>query len=171
MTTIVYRNGVMASDSALTDGHEDGPAHYIGDCQKVFRLASGAVYGSSGDDDDRDLRALLDHVRNGSEMPSREQLYELTAQDMNAIVAFAPDDVWLIHVSDKDASACQIASEYLAIGAGKQFAMGALAAGVNAVQAVQLAIQHDINSRGPVQVIRLEEPKPSTEPEQSFAIN
>ena len=71
MTVIAYsaKHKVIAADSRCSDSS----GMHVTTCQKLFRLKNGAVLGTSGDSDDRDVRDLLGKVKL-TKLPSRLQL-------------------------------------------------------------------------------------------------
>lgn len=159
MTTIVVKGGYVASDSAITD--EDGK--YVGTIQKVFRLEHGHLYGSCGDGDDRELRRLLHSIKAPEDIPLGSELKKIEA-DIEAVVAFKTGEVWDI-CTGENAAAFPVAEPHFAIGSGRLAALSALDAydqtpsdwtmEKKIKNAIQIAIDRDIHSRGPVRVFRL----------------
>lgn len=161
MTTITYRDGVLAADSGVFN--ESRNLHE-GAMQKVFQLMGGLLYAGAGDADDRAVRALLDNVRSPDQLPGAKELLA-TSCDINAVVVFPDGQVFTIScdASDADdeddttwdAEIIPLRAPYLALGSGCQIAMGAMWAGKSAVQAVEAACEHNVWTRGPVQSLRL----------------
>lgn len=159
MTTIVTKGGWVVAESALTNEKN----RRIGDVQKIFRLEYGHIYGSCGDDDDRELRRLLHNVKTPEDMPLPAELKKIDA-DLEAIVVFKSGEVWDI-CTGKNAGACPINDSHFAIGSGRQIATGALDAfdripsdwsmEKKVRTAVLIACERDIFSRGPLQVMKL----------------
>ena len=50
---------------------------------------------------------------------------------------------------------CRIRAKFLAIGSGAAVALGAMAAGADAKQAVRIACQFDAHTKGPVKAYKL----------------
>lgn len=148
MTTIAYRNGVMASESGCV-----GDGARVGATKKVFKLASGALYGSCGDADDRSLRKLLDKAKRGSQLPTAERLKKVVG-DIQAILVLPCGEVWDVQTGN-DCGALPLAADFHAVGSGHRFALGAMAAGATAEKAVAIACEYDVNSKGPIQVMKL----------------
>lgn len=162
MTTIAYKDGVLASDSMVSDVHR---GLYEGTTQKVFQLSGGCLYASSGDYDDRAVRALLDSVRSPDQLPSPQQLWEC---DVNAdcVLVFPDGQVFIITITTdvepgddenpvQAAEIFQVSAPYVAVGSGRQIALGAMWAGRSAAQAIEAACEHNVWTRGPVQSMRL----------------
>ena len=165
MTTIAYRDGVLAADSGVFDVERN---LHEGATQKVFALTGGLLYAGAGDVDDRAIRALLDNVRSPDQLPSTADLLAADTE-ISAIVVFPDGQVFTVMTScgDEDADnphldwcaeIIPIKAPYVAIGSGKQIALGALWAGKSAIQAVESAIEHNVWTRGPVQSLRLKKP-------------
>lgn len=162
MTTIAYRDGIMASDSRCTT---DEYMH-LTECQKIFRMSSGALLGTAGDDDARSLLALLDGVGHGSGLPSRKDLGE-TETDFLGLLALPDGTLWRIeieHVNDSHwtGAVSELSSEFAAVGSGAAFAYGAMGHGATAAEAVAVACRFDVFSQLPLQEERLLEGIPST---------
>lgn len=163
MTTVAFRNGVMACDSCWSyddavDTHQP----------KIKYLTSGALLGSAGDNDSRELEFLFDRVKTESNLPTKAQLLALRV-DYLGLLVLPKGKVFKVgstHISeanwdkgfDEDIGVWEIASEFAAIGTGSRWAMGAMAAGKSAVDAVRIACKFDLNSRTPVYQYPLVQP-------------
>lgn len=154
MTTVAYKDGVMAADSQISDG-----SSFCTRINKLTRLASGAVLGQSGEADIRDIIACLDKCT-ARRMPSRKTLSE-TKTDFSGILAYPSGKVYLIDVrragKDEDgewgASVIELLERYTAVGSGAQYAIGAMAAGRTAKYAVEIACRFDGYSNPPVREV------------------
>lgn len=159
MTTVAYKNGVMACDSRCSD--ED---RHITKCKKIFRLRTGALLGIAGDDDTRDLEKLLENVHAGYDIPSREELAELKLEGSYLLV-LSNGEIWNIvsemqEFANSDewrASVRQIEEEFAAIGSGSHLAIGAMEFGASAKEAVECAAKWDLYSAPPIQTMKLVE--------------
>jgi hypothetical protein len=161
MTTIAYRAGVMACDSCWTFGTTQVVSHI-----KIKRLKSGALLGSAGDNDSRALETLLDNIKDGSKLPTRQQLNETKVSFMG-LLALPRGGVFVIACGPVDEMGYPKDSEdygvwpattmggYAAVGSGADYALSAMDAGATAKEAVVIACRRDINSRPPVHVLRL----------------
>lgn len=160
----------MACDSCwATCGTQDVSAN------KIVRLSSGALLGSAGDNDAREIYTLLDKIKDPHKLPSRKELAS-TRLDYEGLIAFPKGGVWLIATGrhddagyplDYDGSSssdydfgCWPATTmggYAACGSGGDLARGAMAGNpsLSAKGAVEVAIKHNINCRGPVHVFKL----------------
>jgi len=135
MTTIAYRNGVMAADRQVTMGDTS-----VGDAVKVVRI-KGVLAGFSGN------MALgqkfLDWVSRGmAGEPPGMKMGDSTAQGI--VAACGRILTWDHEGWDR------LTADYYAIGSGRLIALGAMAVGASAEDAVRAAIRHDVYSSGAV---------------------
>ncbi len=170
MTTIAYRNGIMAGDSSFTfNGIVDTLS------RKVFRLKSGALLGQAGDNDGRPLLDLLEGVRTARQLPARADILALRINFLGLLVlpsrsarlsgfageaargtmfkinsALKPPEQWSDANDGQDIGIWPIEAPFAAIGSGAELALGAMAQGATAIQAVKIACRFDIHSRPPV---------------------
>lgn len=159
MTTVAYKDGVMACDSRCSDY-----GRHLTKCQKIFRLKSGALLGVCGDVDVRDLIELLDNVRHADDIPTREDLAELRHEG-DYILVLPNGDIWSIcidiqdyeHTDEWKASAVLIQEDFASIGSGSHLAIGAMEFGASAKEAVECAAKWDLYSAPPIQTMKLVE--------------
>lgn len=157
MTTIAFSRGTMACDSCWTgdDLHEASQT-------KIVRLSSGALLGGSGDNDSREVYALLDKVRTARQLPTRTQLAALRCS-FSGLLVLPNGEIYKIsadfgerHQDDSDYGIWRVGKRGIAAaGSGAHLAIGAMAAGRSAVEAVAIACIWDINSRLPVHSLSL----------------
>jgi len=159
MTTVVYRDGVLAADSQLNDMNEAASATIIGTCEKVYELNSGALLGTAGDGDAREVIHIL------TDIGTRAQIDYLTKELLTGTetgfrgILVLPEDgsVWFIDIEyEKEeqrwtAGVMECLDDFCSVGSGSQAAMGAMHAGANAIDAVFAAIEVDPLSGGEVQ--------------------
>jgi hypothetical protein len=140
MTTIVYKDGVMAGDSAIFDR-----GTYCGSTPKVFRRSDGALIGIAGRLGE--LIAYKDWFLNG-EQGERPKF----ADDESEAVIVRPDGtIWWVGQND----ICQVTAEYACIGSGFKLAVGALEAGASVEAALWIAMRLDNMTREPMNVVKL----------------
>lgn len=159
MTTIAYRDGVMAGDSCWHVNNLQTTS-----MTKVVRLSSGSLFGAAGDGDIRALLTLLDKIKSVDRMPSRADLAALKC-DIHAILVFPRAQISMISIApggpdcnNLDHYEAQIWPAnrgFAAVGTGAELAIGAMAAGKSARQAVGIACKFDVNSRFPVHTLAL----------------
>jgi hypothetical protein len=149
VTTIAWKAGVMACDSMWTHNGVQCTSMI-----KIRRLSSGALYGGAGDGDDRTLVALLDKVRSPDRLPSREDLFDVMG-DFAAILAFPRGSTWVLEKDKKDAQIWEVNRGLWAIGSGGEMAIGSMASGKTAREAVAIVCGWDAQSKPPVHVLEL----------------
>lgn len=147
MTTIAYKDGVLAADSLATFGSATFKE------TKITRLPDGTVVAIAGEGSagNRFLEWLMGE---GEEMPEQ--------QDFAALRVTA--DGVLVYTGEYTTAA--LTTDPVAIGSGGNFAIAGMHLGMTAAEAVQLATEIDPNSGGPVCVAEYEEPE--EEPEETL---
>lgn len=145
MTTIAYKDGIMAADSGVT--YDDT---YKGSTQKIFFSKKSGVVGMCGS------LAYLAKFKKWVEVEHCD-LAKIpnTEGDATALWLKTDETVWLIECG----LAVQVNAPYYATGSGHALATGAMAAGASAEQAVLVATIHDAHSYAPVQVANLADAK------------
>ncbi len=162
MTTVAYSDGIMASDSKCTN---DG--YFTTKAQKIYPLANNTLFGAAGDADTRAVRDILGAVRSINKLPSRQELAD-TQSDVVALWVWPNGrvfyvDIYHIDIGANDsawaAQVVELKERFGAVGSGEQFALGAMAAGKSASQAVAIACRYDSFSGLPIHTVKLEQPK------------
>ena len=145
MSAIAYRDGTMAADTAGWFG--GGEVMHFNN-RKILRLGE-ALIGCSGQTDA--IQWFLDWRRRQTrhDSPARPSDNPLAGCDFGAIEA-RPSGV-LLHWSPMLVPT-EMDVPYFAMGAPREFLLGALAAGASAERAVQLAIDLHTGAGGRVQV-------------------
>lgn len=142
MTTIAYRDGVLAADSRATAGD-----NIIGDIDKIARNVAGDLAGAAG------LAsynyAFLEWFRNGEHGEPPKGSKDDGNYDRGAIFR-ANGRIDIYEPSGQHATS----GPYYALGSGRPEALGAMFTGADAATAVRAAIAHDINTGGTVTVLR-----------------
>src|SRR5579872_5445669 len=92
MTVIAWDGKVLASDSRSSTEH----LMHLTNCRKIFKLKNGALLGTAGDDDDRDVRAVLSK---GSprKMPTRQELAN-TKTEFTGIMVFPKGHLFMVSI-------------------------------------------------------------------------
>ncbi len=143
MTTVAYRAGIMAADKAVT-----GSGH-VGTIRKVWRRKSdGALVGGCG------TVSLLQRWAAwfvDGERGNPPSLGTDDDSDTHMLVARPSGEVELWSRHGK----ASYDAEYFAVGSGADFAMGAMAHGASARQAVAAAAKHDHNTGHGTHFVRL----------------
>lgn len=155
MTTIAYDGKELACDSCWASGDTQVTSR-----NKLLRLSSGAIIGTAGDCDDREIIALLDKVKTLAKLPTREQLAK-TRLDFACILVLPGNRVFYIEIEASDDGKNHYDAQLwetrglAACGTGRDLALGAMGAGSSAREAVVIACRFDINSRPPVHSLKL----------------
>ena len=151
MTIIAYRNGIMACDScwaSISTGLIDSLQ------TKISRLEGGVLYGAAGDADDRVVVETFNKIKRPKQIPSVQKLKKMEA-DVDALLVFPSGDIYSVLTGEKNAECMRIAREFHATGSGHQLALGAMAMGATAVQAVEVACKYNIQCRPPICTLAL----------------
>ena len=147
MTTVVFRDGVMAADSRIIDGNLIEASTY----RKVGRLGRRAkfagVYAVTGATTSSQylLRLLNSGAWEGIGTPG---------QSSDGQVHVALTDGRFFFVGVDGVTECAPAPFYAA-GSGRAIALGALQMGASATKAVKVACKFDVYSGGPVRKVVL----------------
>lgn len=159
MTVIAYssKHRIMAADSRCSSAS----GMHVTACQKIFRLANGALLGTAGDSDDRDVRDLLAKAR-PRKLPTRQALAEIRS-DFRGILVFPKGQIYTVdiwhrefdHEGEWSASVDEIQDAIVAAGCGAPYAYGAMEVGADPIQAVQATCRRDTACALPVQSEKL----------------
>jgi hypothetical protein len=155
MTTIAYKAGMMACDSCWT--HND---LQVTSLSKIVRLSSGALLGQAGDNDGREMAIFLDKIKTERNLPTRRQLLDLRL-NFHGLLVLPNGGIFSVACREDpldyrdEVGFTPISRKFTSCGSGYELAIGAMAAGKTAREAVAIACDFDINSRGPVHVMRL----------------
>jgi len=140
VTTIAYRDGVIAADSLIT---QNGTR--IGTVAKIVRVPGGGLAGVAGELGG--MARFLDWARSGAEG-------ELTFSTCE-IDGFLVTAEGQVLVTTDSGGMVKIKQPFHAVGSGRDFARGALAAGATAVEAVKIAMKFDTQTGGRVRSLVL----------------
>lgn len=141
MTIVVYRDGVMAADSLVTD-HD----LRCGAVRKIQKI-NGCLVGAAGGLAEVQMFFAWYAARAGTDRPV------LTDDNFEGLVVMPGGQVnWYGH----GLLPTRLDAPYHAIGSGFKVAMGALWMGASAERAVECAIALNIRCGGPIDVIRLD---------------
>lgn len=143
MTTIVYSQGILATDSACSAG-----GTMIGTLRKMARNAQGYLVATAGAT--LSCAAVMRWVEHGMDEPGPS----IDDDEFSALLIRPDGTVCLL---GGDGIQVPIDAPYHVLGSGRDIALGALAMGASAENAVQIACRFDTASREPVQVMRLVE--------------
>lgn len=163
MTTIAYKDGIIACDSAWSyNGGVSSSA------KKLIRLRkSGALIGLTGGNDVREVIALFERITTVRGLPSYGELAAVkvdsggllilppTRKRPPRIFKFSTTNKNLDHEDADDLGLWEISLPIAAAGSGGDYATGAMAAGKTAAQAVAIACRWDMASKPPVHWVKV----------------
>lgn len=151
MTTIAYRDGVMAADSGSWMGDASFPW-----ARKLVRGSDGTLYGVCGDA--AQANGFIEWVEGGcsGERPAAEKTDQNGSSYLVLVAAPRSGRVKVLTARGIEA----YEAPYFAIGAGNVGALCAMHAGASAEDAIRAAIVHAPGAEGPVQAIKHEETAP-----------
>lgn len=161
MTTIAYRNSIMAADSLATGGEIRRGA-----AVKMCRLADGTVVGVSGSHGILGRVAIWfeEAIRKGARQPEFEDFPKLPERCEAYGIAARPDGSVCLFAAD---GICQwVDTDFVATGSGNELAMGAMAMGASAREAVAVAAQFDVYTGGKIATLSVGLPSRPTEEDQ-----
>lgn len=84
--------------------------------------------------------------------PNKPDLASLDIKNIEALLVSPHGEVALL---DSSAYPMKIRAKYFAIGSGEEVALGAMAMGASAEEAVRAAIKHTVGCSGPIQKVKL----------------
>lgn len=142
MTTIAFRDGVLAADSRFMIGGWKQPYP----AKKLFRMADGTVCGVTGD-----YAVSVAYVEwlDGNRTEPAPNLGE-----GGRVIHLAKDGAITIY---EQTGSFQVEPEFAAWGSGSPAAHAALHMGADAAKAVEIAALVDDNTGGPVYSMRCED--------------
>lgn len=140
MTVVAYRDGLMSADSSCWIGDSE-----VTKIKKIYRIKNGLI-GMAGD-----YHSIMRFVKWAKEGWDEDEFPENSI--LEAIVVDPQGRVTLWEGAAY--CPCPLRAPYTAIGAGADFAMGAMFAGGTAEMAVRAAIKHNAKCSGPVSTYRL----------------
>lgn len=141
MTTVAYRDGILAADGRVTtkdfiESDND---------RKIFRLTDGSLFGTSGDYAGGLQMYRLLFASSKLKKPNLPSISaKIRALLINNDIWYYEGGVWEKRKDD-----------YLAIGTGGKFALAAMDAGATAKEAVRVGIKRDIYSGGKLRWLEL----------------
>lgn len=136
MTTIAYRDGIISTDGRVTAGGEIVASDRV---KKIAR--DGVSYYSSGDDNS--IQALINCLSLGCDSDAQIEANALMVDGGRVYICGTEHDGKVFRCEIKH-------GEFRAIGSGREYAMGAMAAGCSAKEAVKVAATLDIYTGGKI---------------------
>lgn len=142
MTTIAYRNGVLAADTAAHIGNS-----FYATVKKICRRSDGDMAAASGE---ASYNAEFCKWFMGGEAGDPPKAGESERYLDRGAIFRQSGEIEIFEPGGRFV----ITAPYAAFGCGMDFALGAMFAGADAETAVRAAIQHDPYTAGNVVVLR-----------------
>lgn len=147
MTTIAYKDGILAGDTMMTRGDEKS----IG-VQKVFKSKHFLIGFAGGYSSIVPLLHWVDNYEmSGQDSPNNmHRTWDAVTHlgsDYHVLFVTRAGVLWT--GTESSPPVC-LPNKFDASGSGSEFATGAMAAGASAVEAVRIASKYDIYTGGPV---------------------
>lgn len=142
MTTIAYRDGTLAADTAMCQG-----GVMMGAVVKIARRADGDMCGSAGD---AAYNAAFTQWFLGGETESPPQAKQEDGILDRGVIFRRTGKIEVFEPRGK----FYVQAPYFAFGSGKEAALGAMFAGADAETAVRAAIQFDPHTDGEITVLK-----------------
>lgn len=143
MTTIAYAKGTMAADTQMTFG--DATKARV---SKINRLPDGSLFACAGSQS-QGVR-LKEWAQGGFDAEKRPKFGPKA--EVEALLIKPDGTIWYY---DGSAIPDKLEDKFYAIGSGGAFALGALASGKSAVQAVRIAARYDSTTSEPIDKMEL----------------
>jgi 20S proteasome alpha/beta subunit len=143
MTTIVYRDGVLAADTRSMAGGWI----MCGSCSKVSKTADGRLLGITGDL--AEASALAEWLRT---LPAKRAVARPALKENSAVIEISARG----SIRTYEGAGCfKITAPYYAWGSGSPPAIAALYMGASAVEAVKIAARVDNNTGSKVHSVSI----------------
>lgn len=150
MTTITFRDGLLASDTRISLG--DMPA---GNTRKLYNI-NGYCVAAAGERSE--IEPFFKWLREGADLFEKPTWPKDTKTGFSAIVIGACQlpAVWYCWSTESGSLIVdEVIAPYFSIGSGKYFAIGAMAHGASSVEAVRAAMKCDPWTGGDVEVMHV----------------
>lgn len=143
MTTIAFRNGILAADTRSTSGET-----VTGSVVKIAKAADGSLAAAVGNS--AYCYRYREWVTAGRIGDAPLPVEKDGGDDAKGVLIDPAGKVWQF----ESRGICPIEAEYLAWGSGRDFALGAMFSGADAEAAVKAAAAHDPYTGGEITVLR-----------------
>ena len=147
MTTIAFKDGIIAADSQET--HGDGR---ISECKKLYSV-SGTIIGTAGDSYTGLI--FIDSFERGARMEDAPDLSHVKSdEDFECIVIEDKDNIYTINRFFQKYPV-KMPDGFYALGWGSSYAMAAMEMGADAKKAVQIAVKYDAYTGGKIKTMKV----------------
>jgi 20S proteasome alpha/beta subunit len=141
VTTIAYRNGVIAADTGQQVGHSR-----VGRITKIARNDNGDLAGAAGD---ASYNFAFRRWFTGGESGEPPQAKETDGSFDRGVIFRVAGTIEVFEPSGR----FECRADYYAFGSGRPEALGALFAGATAEKAVEAAKEHDAHTFGDIETL------------------
>lgn len=145
MTTIAFAKGIMAADTQMTFG--DATKARV---SKIIRLPDGSLFACAGS---QTQGMKLKTWAQGGFDPEKRPRFGPKAE-VEALLIKPDGTIWYY---DGSAIPDKLEDKFYAIGSGGAYALGAMACGRSAVQAVRIAARYDSTTSEPIDKMELKQ--------------
>ncbi len=143
MTTVVFKDGIIATDSMISSGGE-----ILGTTKKIIHAENGNIILGAGS-----TNAIETFIKFYNLQEYNKDILKSESNRIDIIVInpltkeiIMYDDELIAHVYEADA---------YALGSGRAYALGALAAGVSPEEAILIAAKYDKSTDTNVQLLKI----------------
>lgn len=133
MTTIAFKDGILAADSRSTSG-----TMVSGSVKKII---GGDGFYTAITGDTQDKNPVFKYLKDGGEKPKIANLNGIVVKNGK------------MQLFDDKLEPYDMGCAFYALGSGRELAIGAMAAGATAEEAVKIACEYDVHTGGPVHVV------------------
>jgi hypothetical protein len=151
MTTIAFKDGIVAADTGMTGGGGSRVGHTVKIVRRMSCVAPVAfdVAGASGCASwGHAFKTWFTKGENGDPPPIA---HENQRDDATGVIFRADGSIWVFHSSGRH----DLRAPYFAMGSGGSEARGAMQVGASAEDAVRAAMVLDESTYGDVTVLRV----------------
>jgi ATP-dependent protease HslVU (ClpYQ) peptidase subunit len=139
MTTIAYRDGILAADGRTTYGN----TIFTDNNKKIHRLSDGALFALCGDVSY--VQPMLDALEDDeAELP--------IAEEGSSFTAVIVEKNGKLRLYEGRGGYIALDAPYYAFGSGEEYAIGAMDMGASAEEAVKVASGRDLGTGGVIQI-------------------
>lgn len=140
MTTIVYRDGVMAADTRLVLGSLICP----GGIHKIAKTKKGALVGCAGSADNSHAFLAWADGKRTEDPPKDDDADGLIVEPDGSILMYDGNGIFPV-----------VNAPFAACGSGARVAVGAMAMGATALEAMRIAMRCDVYTGGDIDLLTL----------------
>lgn len=146
MTTIAYKNGILAGDKQTTHGKVSVRT------RKVHKIGDWLVGGAG---DTAHLHEMHEWIREGMDPKTLPAFQRDTGSCVEILMV---DKAGKLFMLENSHVLYEVEQQFFAIGSGRDFALAAMHLGKSAPEAIEVAAQFDVNTGMGVDTVTLNQP-------------